>query len=132
MYILLIGVLVFSGMAVFSNKIALQAKVRTSAYQVARGQIDILKSTDFDRLAPIPDTSFDIPTEMINALPGSTNTKYEVQGLRSVAQVTSTKKQLNVRIKWRNASSPEGKVAPWSEVRLSTIVVRPGSVTSPL
>lgn len=127
---MLMGVLVFSGMAVFSNKIALQAKMRSSAYQVARQQLDTLKSTNFDRLNPITDTVFDIPADVIASLPGNTNSKYQVQGLYNVVSTTSTLKQANVRIRWRNASTPEGKIAPWSEVRLGTILVRPGSVTA--
>jgi len=130
MYIMLMGVLVFSGMAVFSNKIALQAKMRSSAYQVARQQLDTMKSTNFDRLNPIADTVFDIPADVIASLPGNTNSKYQVQGLYNVVSTTSTLKQANVRIRWRNASTPEGKIAPWSEVRLGTILVRPGSVTA--
>jgi len=130
MYIMLMGVLVFSGMAVFSNKIALQAKMRSSAYQVARQQLDTLKSTNFDRLNPVSDTSFDIPSDVVAALPGNSNSKYEVQGIYNVVSTTGTLKQANVRIKWRNASTPEGKVAPWSEVRLGTILVKPGSVTA--
>ncbi|ARU39750.1 hypothetical protein CCB80_00750 [Armatimonadetes bacterium Uphvl-Ar1] len=132
MYILLIGVLVFSGMAVFSNKIALQAKVRSSAYQVARGQMDVLKTTDFDKLMPMTDVTFDIPQELIDTLPGANNAKYETQGIYSISDRSMTQKQLDVRIKWRNASSPEGQIAPWSEVRLGTILTRPGSVTNPI
>ena len=132
MYILLIGVLVFSGMAVFSNKIALQAKVRSSAYQVARGQMDVLKTTDFDKLMPMTDVTFDIPQELIDALPGANNAKYETQGIYTISDRSMTQKQLDVRIKWRNASSPEGQTAPWSEVRLGTILTRPGSVTNPI
>ncbi len=132
MYILLIGVLVFSGMAVFSNKIALQAKVRSSAYQVARGQMDVLKTTDFDKLMPMTDVTLDIPQELIDALPGANNAKYETQGIYTISDRSMTQKQLDVRIKWRNASSPEGQTAPWSEVRLGTILTRPGSVTNPI
>lgn len=130
MYIMLMGVLVFSGMAVFSNKIALQAKMRSSAYQVARQQMETLKSTSFERLAAVSDTAFSIPDDVIAALPGNTNSKYEVQGLYNIQDSTSTLKQANIRIRWRNASTPEGKVAPWSEVRLGTILVKPGSVTA--
>jgi len=130
MYIMLMGVLVFSGMAVFSNKIALQAKMRSSAYQVARQQLDTLKTTNFDRLNPVADTVFDIPADVVASLPGNTNSKYQVQGLYNVVSSSATLKQANVRIRWRNASTPEGKVAPWSEVRLGTILVRPGSVTA--
>lgn len=132
MYILLVGVLVFSGMAVFSNKVALQAQVRSAAYQVARGHLDILKTTEFDKLSPMTDVPFDIPQEMIDALPGSSNTKYEVEGIYSISTTSGTKKQVDVRIKWRNASTPEGQTPPWSQVRLGTVLVRPGSVTNPI
>lgn len=132
MYILLVGVLVFSGMAVFSNKVALQAKTRSAAYQVARQQMETLKSTSFDRLFAVGDTTFDIPQEVIDALPGKTNTKYEVQGIYNVTDVTDTVKQANVRIRWRNAAAVEGRIAPWSEVRLGTLLCRPGSVTNTL
>ncbi len=132
MYILLVGVLVFSGMAVFSNKVALQAKTRSAAYQVARQQMETLKSTSFDRLFEVSDTTFDIPQEVIDALPGKTNTKYEVQGMYNVTDISPTMKQANVRIRWRNAAAVEGQVAPWSEVRLGTLLCRPGSITNPL
>lgn len=127
---MLMGVLVFSGMAVFSNKIALQAKMRSSAYQVARQQMETLKSTSFDRLNPVADTTFDIPADVIASLPGNSNGKYQVQGVYNIQAATSTLKQANVRIRWRNASTPEGRSAPWSEVRLGTILVKPGSVTT--
>lgn len=130
MYIMLMGVLVFSGMAVFSNKIALQAKMRSSAYQVARQQMETLKSTSYDRLTAVGDTVFSIPSDVVESLPGNTNAKYEVQGIYNIQDSTATLKQANVRIRWRNASTPEGKVAPWSEVRLGTILVKPGSVTA--
>lgn len=131
MYLLLIGVLVFAGMAVFANKIGLQAKLRTSAYQIARQQVEALKSTNFDNLVSVAETPFDIPEEVIRGLPGGDNAKYEVTGAYKVEDRNSSTKTVTVRIKWRNASSPEGRIAPWSEVRLATILVRPGSVTAP-
>lgn len=131
MYLLLVGVLVFAGMAVFANKIGLQAKLRTSAYQIARQQVEALKSTNFDNLVSVAETPFDIPEEVIRGLPGGDNAKYEVTGAYKVEDRNSSTKSVTVRIKWRNASSPEGRIAPWSEVRLATILVRPGSVTAP-
>ncbi|MCA0359711.1 MAG: hypothetical protein LCH41_01520 [Armatimonadetes bacterium] len=130
LYTLLMGVLTFASMAVLANKVGLQSKIRTNAYQVANQQLESIASTSFENLTVRPETSFDIPGSVITSLPGGRNTKYEVQGLYQVQEVNTTMKRISTRVRWRNATTPEGRTAPWSEVRLATVVVRPGSVTA--
>lgn len=130
MYTLLMGVLTFAAMAVFANKVQLQAQMRANAYQLAYQQTQILQTTNFDNLHAVAATPFDIPQEIIDSFPGSSNSKYEMTGDYVVTNTSSTTKMVTVRIKWRNASTPEGQVAPWSNVRLATVLVKPGSVTA--
>ncbi|MCB0824795.1 MAG: hypothetical protein KDC26_01280 [Armatimonadetes bacterium] len=139
MYTLLVGVLTFCSMAVLANKVGLQSRLRASAYQLAFQQAEMLKTTSFDNLQAVGDTSFNIPAEVIASLPGSTvsstgttNSKYEVTSHYRVESVTTTQKKITVRIRWRNAATPESNATrPWSEVRLTTVTVKPGSITAP-
>lgn len=131
MYILLVGVLCFCGMAVFANKVGLQSQLRGGATGLASNQLEVLRSASFDNLSTSTEKTFDIPAEFIAQLPGATNGKYQFEGKYSVDGLTSTTKKLNVIVRWRNASTHEGAtVKPWSQVRLSTIVSKPGSVTA--
>lgn len=130
MFTLLMGVLTFAGMAVFAQKVGLQAQIRTAAYQVANQQIETLRTSSFENLQLVGETPFVVPSSLIESLPGRTNSKYEVGGSYRVESMSSTVKKVSVRVRWRNASTPEGQSAPWSEVRLATLVARPGSVTA--
>ncbi|MEZ5162938.1 MAG: hypothetical protein R2688_04125 [Fimbriimonadaceae bacterium] len=69
MYTLLVGVLTFCSMAVLANKVGLQSRLRASAYQLAFQQAEMLKTTSFDNLQAVGDTSFDIPNEVIEISP---------------------------------------------------------------
>lgn len=130
MYVMVIGVLTFAGMAVFANKVAVQSKIRASAYQIGSMQLETLRTTSFENLQPVANQAFGIPPEVIASLPGSTNTKYRVDGRLTIQDLSDTRKQINVRIRWRNAATNEAVAnKPWSEVRLSSVVTRPGSVT---
>lgn len=133
MYTLLIGILTFCAMAVFANKVQMQASIRSNAYQIAKQQLDTLQTTSFENLLPTTsDVEFEIPADVIASLPGGTNSKYEVSGLYKIENRSTTTRTVSVRIRWRNASTPEGQTAPWSTVRLATVVVKPGSVTNEL
>lgn len=131
MYITLMGVLVFAAMAVFANKVGMQAKIRSGAYQIANQQLEVLRTTSFENLTPQSQTSFTIPDEFVNSLPGTTkNSKYQVSGNYTIETLSTTTKQIAIRIQWRNASTNQGVAAPWSEVRLLTQVALPGSVSA--
>lgn len=131
MFILLYGVLTFSGMAVFANKVGLQSQIRSATVSLAANQLSTLQTTTFTNLKAIAPTTFDIPTEFVSQLPGSSNTKYQVTGTYQIQDISNTKKKVTVQIKWRNASAPESNaVKPWSNVRLATIVTKPGSITA--
>jgi Tfp pilus assembly protein PilV len=132
MYITLMGVLTFAAMAVFANKVGMQAKIRTGAYQIANQQLEVLRTTSFDNLATATQQAFTVPTEFTSSLPGANNSKYQVAGTYTIESLTSTTKKIAVRIQWRNAAANQGVVAPWSEVRLVTQIARPGSVGSVL
>lgn len=139
MYTLLIGVLTFCSMAVLANKVGLQSRLCASAYQLAFQQAEMLKTTSFENLQAVGDTTFKIPADVIASLPGSittktgvTNSKYEFTSHYRIEAVTTTQKKITVRIRWRNAATPEENATrPWSEVRLTTITVKPGSITAP-
>ena len=130
MYVLLIGVLVFCGLTVFAKKVGLQAEFRGAAYQIANQQVEAVRSTSFDNLKTVTDLPFDIPQAVIDSMPGKSNAKYDMQGLYSVSAVNNTVRQISVRVQWRNASTPEGRTAPWSNIELTTMVAKPGSVTA--
>lgn len=131
MYILLVGVLCFCGMAVFANKVGFQSQFRAGASTLAATQMNVLKSVSYNNLADTTETAFTIPDSFVSQLPGGSNTKYQFQGTYSVATLTSTEKRLDVCVRWRNATTHEGSSnRPWSEVRLTTLITRPGSVTT--
>ncbi|MBL8067530.1 MAG: hypothetical protein JNM28_03700 [Armatimonadetes bacterium] len=130
MYITLVGVLTFAGMAVFANKVGMQAKIRSGAYQIANQQLEVLRTTSFDNLAVQNATAFTVPSEFTSSLPGANNSKYQVAGTYTIEDFSTTAKQVSVRIQWRSAATPEGQTAPWSEVRLTSILAKPGSVTA--
>ena len=130
MYIMVIGVLTFAGLAVFANKVAVQSKIRAAAYQIGSMQLETLRTTSFDNLRPVTNQAFGIPPEVIASLPGSSNTKYQVDGRLTIQELSDTRKQINIRIRWRNAATNEAVAnKPWSEVRLSSMLTSPGSVT---
>ncbi len=128
MYITLMGVLTFAAMAVFANKVGMQAKIRTGAYQIANQQLEVLRTTSYDNLTTASQQSFIVPTEFTSSLPGANNSKYQVAGTYTIEELTTTTKRIAVRIQWRNAAANQGVLAPWSEVRLVTQIARPGSV----
>lgn len=130
MYITLVGVLVFCGMAVFSQKVGLQGQLRGAAYQVANDRMEVIKSKDFDNMKICTDSPFKIPMEVVASMPGQHNKKYEMQGVYTVSNLNGSVKVVSVQIKWRNASTPESKPGPWSTVTLAGAVTKPGSVTA--
>lgn len=130
MYVTLVGVLTFACMAVFANKVGMQAKIRSGAYQVANQQLDVLRTTSFDNLQAMSEVEFIVPDEFVASLPGGSNTKYQVAGTYTIADLSNTGKQISVRVRWRSAATPEGQTPPWSEVRLTTLFAKPGSVTA--
>lgn len=131
MYILLFGVLTFSGMAVFANKVGFQAQLRGAAVSLATNQLAVLETTSFSNLTDTTGTAFAIPAEWISQLPGGSNGKTQITGNYQVETLSNTKKKVSVQIKWRNAASPESNVVkPWSQVRIAALVVKPGSVTA--
>jgi|GEM_PF-1896275 len=130
MYITLMGVLTFAAMAVFANKVGMQAKIRTGAYQIANQQLEVLRTTSYDNLTTASQQTFTVPTEFTSSLPGTNNSKYQVAGTYTVEDLSNTTKKIAVRIQWRNAAANQGVTAPWSEVRLVTQIARPGSVGS--
>ena len=130
LYLLLVGVLVFACMAVFASKVGYQARLRGQAYQLAQQQIETLRSTSFENLSATGLTSFQIPPDVIKTMPGSNNTKYELSGQYVIEDLSTTLKQVSVQVRWRNATTHGGKAGPWSEVRLATVLSKPGSVTA--
>lgn len=130
MYITLIGVLTFAAMAVFANKVGMQAKIRTGAYQIANQQLEVLRTTSYDNLTTASQQTFTVPPEFTSSLPGTNNSKYQVAGTYTVEDLSNTTKKIAVRIQWRNAAANQGVTAPWSEVRLVTQIARPGSIGS--
>ncbi len=130
MYITLMGVLTFAAMAVFANKVGMQAKIRTGAYQIANQQLEVLRTTSYDNLSTATQQSFTVPEEFTSSLPGTNNSKYQVAGTYTIQELSTTTKKIAVRIQWRNAAANQGVTAPWSEVRLVTQIARPGSIGS--
>ncbi|MFM9873276.1 MAG: hypothetical protein ACKVQS_07405, partial [Fimbriimonadaceae bacterium] len=94
MYITLMGVLVFAAMAVFANKVGMQAKIRTGAYQIASQQLEVLRTTSYDNLESATQLPFTVPTEFTSSLPGENNSKYQVAGTYTIEDLSTTTKKI--------------------------------------
>ncbi len=124
LFFIMLGVLTFTAALVLANKIALQAKIRATAYNFAKSQMEYVRVLSVTNRAYVAETPIAVPSSMLANLPGGTNKVSQMQASFTVQRTTSPSlRQVTVRVTWRNEATENlAAPKPWSEVRLTTLL----------
>lgn len=122
MFVIVVGVMPIVALLLSSRWLDGQAQVQAAAYEVARQEMETLRSqTPANRLATTQ-TTFTIPTAVTALHPQQAMAgDYSIARISTMGDATHAVQQIAVRVAWTNGAGWGG---PGSSVRLDTYVTQ--------